>query len=223
MSKISYEGLSSVILSMIKSLPITFALSILIMLLSMTIAIAMALCEYFKVRGTQNFIKVFTSFFRGTPLIAQLFFVYYGMPNLIPAFINMTGFSAAVITMSLNNSAYIKEAIRGALLSVKKGQLEAGRSLGYNENQIARYILFPQAIRVAIPSIGNSLIDIVKSTSLAFTVGVIEVTAAAQLHSASSLRFFEGYTGLILMYWLITLILERILKTLEIKYSKFDG
>ena len=117
--------------------------------------------------------------------------------------------------MSLNNSAYMKEALRGALMSVEKGQIEAGLSLGYTERQVIRYIVFPQAGRVAVPALANSFIDIIKGSAMAFTVGVIEITAAAQLYAASTFRFFEGYCGLIFMYWLLVVILEKILRLIE--------
>ena len=213
--RISLEGTLKVLDAMAKALPVTMALAVSVLAISLLIAVAMALCEYFEVKGTLRFIKVYTSFFRGTPLVAQLFFFYFGLPNIFPALINMTGFSSAIITMSLNNSAYIKEAIRGALLSVDKGQLEAGRSVGYTEKQVITLIVFPQAARVAIPALA-----IIKGSSLAFTVGVIEITAAAQLYSASTLRFFEGYCGLIAMYWFLIVILENILKIAEKRMNR---
>ena len=216
----SIGGIIKVVYSMLKALPITLSLSILVLVISLLLAIVMALCEYFNVKWTLKFIRLYTSFFRGTPLLAQLFFFYFGLPNIIPAFINVSGFTSAMITMSLNNSAYMKEAIRGALMSVDKGQLEAGRSLGYTEKQIIWLIVFPQATRVAIPALSNSFIDIIKGSSMAFTVGVIEITAAAQLYSAASLRFFEGYSGLIIMYWLLIVILEKLLRIAENRLNR---
>ena len=130
--RISLEGTLKVLDAMAKALPVTMALAVSVLAISLLIAVAMALCEYFEVKGTLRFIKVYTSFFRGTPLVAQLFFFYFGLPNIFPALINMTGFSSAIITMSLNNSAYIKEAIRGALLSVDKGQLRGRRNLDHS-------------------------------------------------------------------------------------------
>ena len=216
----SIDGIIKVVYSMLKALPITLSLSILVLVISLLLAIVMALCEYFNVKWALKFIRLYTSFFRGTPLLAQLFFFYFGLPNIIPAFINVSGFTSAMITMSLNNSAYMKEAIRGALMSVDKGQLEAGRSLGYTEKQIIWLIVFPQATRVAIPALSNSFIDIIKGSSMAFTVGVIEITAAAQLYSAASLRFFEGYSGLIIMYWLLIVILEKLLRIAENRLNR---
>lgn len=218
--KMSLEGILSVLSAMMQAMPTTMLLALSVLFISLVIAIIMALCEYFHVKYTQKFIQIYTSFFRGTPLVAQLFFFYFGLPNLFPALICITGFTSAVITMSLNNSAYMKEALRGALLSVDKGQLEAGRALGYTEKQVIVHIVFPQATRVAIPALANSFVDIIKGSSMAFTVGVIEITAAAQLYSASTLRFFEGYTGLIVMYWILTVILERILKCVEKRMNR---
>lgn len=218
--RISVEGVLNVLNAMLKALPTTMLLSVSVLGIALVIAVIMAFCEFFQVKYVQGFIRVYTSFFRGTPLVAQLFFFYFGLPNLVPSLICITGFTSAVVTMSLNNSAYIKEALRGALLSVEKGQLEAGRSLGYTERQVVTLIVIPQAVRVAIPALANSFIDILKGTSMAFTVGVIEITAAAQLYSASTLRFFEGYCGLILMYWILVAVMERLLKLLEKRMNR---
>lgn len=209
------ERLGRVLLAMMNAFPETLNLSVLILVFSMAIAVVFALCEYFHVRGIQTLIKVYTSFFRGTPLVAQLFFFYFGLPAIIPQFTAVTGFTSAMITMSLNNSAYMKEAIRGALLSVEKGQIEAGLSVGYTNKQVVRYIILPQATRIAIPALANSFVDIIKGTSMAFTVGVIEITAAARMEAASSLHFFESYCALILFYWVVVLILETTLRVLE--------
>ena len=218
--KLSFEGVINVLTVMLKALPTTIILSVLVLVIALLLATVMAFCEYFKVKYVQGFIKIYTSFFRGTPLVAQLFFFYFGLPNLIPSLISITGFFAAVVMMSLNNSAYIKEAIRGALLSVEKGQIEAGRSLGYTEKQVVRLIVIPQAVRIAIPALANSFVDIIKGTSMAFTVGVIEITAATQLYSAKTLRFFEGYFALILMYWFLVIAMEKFLRMLENRMNK---
>ena len=218
--QVDFNGIFKVLTAIMKAMPTTLLLSVIILILSLSISIVMAFCEFFNIKYTLGFIKIYTSFFRGTPLVAQLFFFYFGLPNIIPSMISVTGFTAAVITMSLNNSAYMKETIRGALLSIDKGQTEAGRSLGYTEKQVITHIIFPQATRIAIPALANSFVDILKGTSMAFTVGVVEITAAAQLYSASTLKFFEGYCGLILVYWILVIILERTLKMLEKKLNQ---
>lgn len=217
---IEFEAVQKVIWSMVKALPTTISLSLLVLFFSMIIAVIFALCEYLNIKKTLGFIRIYTSFFRGTPLVAQLFFFYFGLPAIFPAFTAVTGFTSAVITMSLNNSAYMKEALRGALMSVEKGQIEAGLSLGYTEKQVIRYIVLPQAGRIAIPALANSFIDIIKGSAMAFTVGVIEITAAAQLYAASTFRFIEGYCGLIFMYWLLVVILEKVLRLIEKRLNR---
>ncbi len=210
----------TVFMSMLKVLPVTLELSLLVLIFSLMIAIVMALCEYLNLKKAIWFINIYTSFFRGTPLVAQLFFFYYGLPSLIPSFTAISGFTAAVITLSLNTSAYMKESIRGALMSVEKGQIEAGLSIGYTELQTIRRIVFPQAARIALPSLANSFVDIIKGSSMAFTVGVFEMTAAAQLYSASTFRFFEGYASLIVMYWILIAVMEKLLAFLEKKLNE---
>ncbi|WP_132995078.1 amino acid ABC transporter permease [Sporanaerobacter acetigenes] len=214
------EAVYEVLIAIVKTLPTTLFLSLLALVFSLILAIVLALLEYFDIKYVQKPIKVYTSFFRGTPLVAQLFFFYYGLPNLIPSFKEITGFTAAVITLSLNSSAYMKEIIRGALMSVEKGQIEAGLSIGLTNLQTTIYVVFPQAIRVAIPSLSNSFIDILKGSAMGFTVGVFEITAAAQLFSASTFRFFEGYTSLLIVYWILDIALEKIQSKIEIKLKK---
>lgn len=218
--KFDIDATIEVLTSMVQALPVTLSLSFLVLFLSFLLGAIFALIEYLDIRVLSKLVKVYTSFFRGTPLVAQLFFFYFGLPALFPAFLAINGYIATVIIMSMNSAAYIKEAIRGALFGVDKGQVEAGMSLGYKENQIIQLIVIPQALRIAVPSLANCFIDIIKGSSLAFTVGVIEITAAAKLYSASTLNFFEGYAGLIVMYWIITIIMERLLRLLEFKLNK---
>ena len=110
------SGVIDVLKTMIRALPVTLELSFFTLFLAFILALIMALAEYTKVRGVQWFIKLFKSFFRGTPLVAQLFFIYFGLPSIFPSMIAIDGFTAAVVTMSLNNAAYIKETLRGALI-----------------------------------------------------------------------------------------------------------
>jgi putative amino-acid transport system permease protein len=109
----------------------------------------------------------------------------------------------------------MKEVVRGALLSVPEGQKEAALAHGMTSMQTLFRIVIPQATRVAIPSLFNNLVDIVKGTSLAFTIGVFEITAAAKLRAAVTFNYFEAYIVLMLMYWVIILALERVEAIIE--------
>ena len=115
----------------------------------------------------------------------------------------------------MNSAAYMKEVVRGALLSVSDGQKEAALAHGMTPMQTMFRIVLPQATRVAVPSLFNNLVDIVKGTSMAFTIGVIEITATANLRASVTFNYFEAYMVLMLLYWVIILFLERIEAILE--------
>lgn len=208
---------------MSKYLVVTFKLSFFSLLLGLTLSIIISIIVHMEIRFFKGFIKIWISFFRGTPLIAQLFFFYFGAVQMFPALKSMSAFTAAVITLGCNSSAYMAESIRGALTSVDKGQMEASLSLGMTYFQAMVNIILPQAIRVAVPSLSNSFCDIIKGSSLAFTIGVTEIMATAQMEGASTYRFLESYTAVILMYWVIASLLTylqgKLEKRLSLSYS----
>lgn len=205
---------------MFKYLPVTLSMSVLALLLGLLIAIIIALITESKLKFLHPFVKLYVSFFRGTPLIAQLFFLYFGLVQLFPSLRSMEAFTAAVIGLSLNASAYMSETIRGAISSVDKGQMEACLSVGMTYLQAMRRIILPQAARVAIPALSNNFIDIIKGSALAFTLGVTEIMATAQMEGAAAYRFFEAFTDVIIIYWAIIAFFGYLQKKLEIKMSK---
>lgn len=205
---------------MLKYVRVTFALSLLALCFGTILAVFIALVIHMNVRILKPIVKVWVSFFRGTPLVAQLFFFYFGMIQLFPQMKGMSAFTAAVIGLSFNTSAYMSETLRGAILSVDKGQMEGCLSIGMTYFQAMRRVVVPQAIRVAIPALSNSFCDIIKGSSLAFTLGVTEIMAAAQMEGASSYRFLEAFTAVILMYWAIISCFSRLQKVLEIRLNR---
>ncbi|KNF10176.1 amino acid ABC transporter membrane protein, PAAT family [Gottschalkia purinilytica] len=205
---------------MLKYLKTTLAMSILSLLLALAIAIIIALIMQTKVKILYLIAKVYVSFFRGTPLVAQLFFLYFGIVQLIPSLKSINAFTAATIGLSLNASAYMSETLRGAILSVDKGQIEACLSVGMTYFQAMRRVVLPQAVRVAVPPLSNNFIDIIKGSSLAFTLGVTELMATAQMEGASSYKFLEAFTDVIIVYWIIISFFSFLQKKLEIKMNK---
>lgn len=200
-------------------LVVTFKLSIIALIIGLVLALIIAIIVHMKIKILSTIMNIWISFFRGTPLIAQLFFFYFGLVQMIPSLKSMSAFTAAAITLGLNASAYMAESIRGALMSVNKGQLEASFSLGMTYFKSMRYVILPQALRVAIPALSNSFCDIIKGSSLAFTIGVTEIMATAQMEGASSYRFLESFTAVILMYWMIVSILTFLQDKLERKLN----
>ena len=200
---------------MFRYLQVTLTMSVLALCLALVLAIVISLIIQVGVKGLCPIVTAYVSFFRGTPLIAQLFFLYFGVVQLVPALKDLDAFTAAVIGLSLNSSAYMSETLRGAILSVDKGQMEACLSVGMTYLQAMRRIILPQAARIAIPALSNNFVDIIKGSALAFTLGVTELMATAQTEGASAYRFLESFTDVILMYWLITLVFGYLQHNLE--------
>lgn len=218
--KFDVQYFTNLIPLMIKYLKVTLKISALALILGLILAIVIALVNELKIKFLEPITKIWVSFFRGTPLIAQLFFLYFGVVQLIPSLKGMTAMMAAVIGLGFNSSAYMSETLRGAISSVDKGQIEASLSIGMTPFQAMERIVFPQAARVAVPALSNSFIDIIKGSALAFTLGVTEIMAVAQSEGASSYRFLESFTAVIMIYWIIISIFGYLQKVLEKKMNE---
>lgn len=157
-------------------------------------------------------LSVYVEIFRGTPLLVQLFFVYYGLPSLG---IKLAPITAAIITMGLNSGAYLSENVRASILSVDKGQYEAAHMLGYSPLQTNIHIVLPQAMRIAIPSFMNGFSSLVKETSMASVLPVIELTKLGNQVYAKTYHPFEIYILLGVMYFVLTYFLTFLAKWLE--------
>ncbi|MGI9273901.1 MAG: amino acid ABC transporter permease [Endozoicomonas sp.] len=173
------------------------------LMLSLSLGLVLALLKIIKPFYLQYFADLYISFFRGSPLLVQLFIFYYGLPQFFPAMAKMPAIVAVIIGLGLHFAAYMAESMRAAILGIHPGQMEAALSVGMTKAQGMRRIILPQAARVAFPGLMNNTIDLLKSTSLAFTLGVVEIMARAQMEAASSFRFFESYLTVALVYWLV--------------------
>lgn len=205
---------------MVKYLRVTLSMSVLALGIALPLAVGIALLLQVRRRVVYPVLGVYVSFFRGTPLIAQLFFLYFGVVQVVPGLRGMDAFTAAVLGLSLNAAAYMSETLRGALAAVDKGQLEACLSVGMTYLQAMRRVVLPQAARVAVPALANNFVDIVKGSALAFTLGVTELTATAQMEGAAAYRFMEAFTDVIIMYWIIALALGYLQQRLERQLNK---
>lgn len=209
---------------MFKYSGVTLKLSFLAILCGFTIAFAIAVILYAKVPVLTQFFKLYISFFRGTPLMSQLFCFYFGVIPLFPELVlKISSFQAALAILSLASSAYMAESLRAAVSSVHKGQMEAAESIGMTFMQSMIRIILPQAVRVAIPTLFSSFINIVKDTSLVFAIGVKEMMATAQLEGSSGYRYLESYVCVLFMYWMITAVLGYIQKRFESQLGKTVG
>lgn len=205
---------------LIKSLHITISIALLAMIFGLIIGTTLALIRVYRIKGLHQFTSIYISFFRGTPLLVQLFLLYYGLPQILPILRFMDAYTAAIIGLSLNSSAYMAEIIRGAIMSVDKGQMEASLSVGMTPWQGMKRIILPQAARIAIPSLGNSFISLLKESSLAFTLGVAEMLARSKMAAAATYRFFESYLAVALVYWIITIIFSYAQSKIETTINK---
>ncbi|MBU9835316.1 cystine ABC transporter permease [Rahnella sp. L72c] len=163
--------------------------------------------------------RFYVSVFRGTPLIAQLFMIYYGLPQFG---IELDPIPAAMIGLSLNTAAYTSETLRAAISSIEKGQWEAAASIGMNPWQTLRRVILPQAARTALPPLGNSFIGLVKDTSLAATIQVPELFRQAQLVTSRTLEVFTMYLAASVIYWVLATVLSFLQNRLEDHVNRQD-
>lgn len=163
-------------------LTMTIPLTLVSFTLAMVLAVAVALVQYARVPVLSQLARFYIWVIRGTPLLVQLFIIFYGLPSVG---IMLDAFPAAVIAFAFNEGAYCAETMRGALESVPQGQLEAGCCVGMSWWQIMRRIVLPQALRTAVPALSNSLIGMIKDTSLASNITVAELFMAGQRVAAA--------------------------------------
>lgn len=195
--------------------------TLLITMVSMFFGFILALIVAFaRLKGNivvRNIAMFYVSVFRGTPILVQIFIIYYGLPDYG---IRLGPLTAAFLSLSLNIGAFLSETFRGAILSVSKGQTEAAMSLGFSPWQTIYKVVLPQAARVAIPPMGNTFIGMLKETSLVSIVTVTELLRTAQLLIAQYYIAMPFYIAIAVMYWLMSLLFSHLLTRVEKKLSK---
>ena len=192
---------------LLPGLTATSPLTVIAFSLAMVIAVAAALVQFARIKVLRQLCRLYIWVFRGTPLLVQLFVVFYGMPRVG---IVIEPFPAAVIVFSLNEGAYCAEIIRAALESVPPGQLEAGYCAGMSYLQTMRRIILPQAMRTAFPSLSNSLIAMVKDTSLAANITVVEMFKATEQINARVYEPLALYIEVGLIYLMFSTALTKL-------------
>ena len=169
---------------------------------------------------------VFTSFIRGTPILIQMFLVYYGLPMFLGYVgINTDDVSPLIylfITYGLNMAAFLSEIIRAALESVPASQREAALTSGYTKRQMYFKIIFPQAVIIAVPSFATMVISLLQDTSLAFTIGVLDVVGKAKALGTATFHTVEAYISAMIIFIILSFILERFFRWIE-KRSNFTS
>jgi polar amino acid transport system permease protein len=165
-------------------------------------------------------INIFVTVIRGTPMLIQIAFVYFVLPELG---IMIPDFWAAVVAIGLNSSAYVSQTIRSGIAAVSKGQREAAHVLGLSKFQTTRYIILPQALAVVLPALGNELITLVKDSSLASTIGVMELTKEGSIIKSQTFDALTIYCAVALFYLVMTSILSYCVSRLEVRMNRHVG
>jgi L-cystine transport system permease protein len=196
----------------------TIPLTLVTFICGLVIAILTALARISSVKPFQWIARFYVSAIRGTPLLVQLFIIFYGLPTVG---IVIDPLPAAVIGFSLNVGAYSSEIIRAAILSVPKGQWEAAYSIGMSYPQTLKRIILPQASRVSIPPLSNTFISLIKDTSLASLILVTEMFRKAQEIAATNYEFLLLYTEAAIIYWIICFILSIFQGRLETRLDRY--
>ncbi|MBY5926258.1 MULTISPECIES: amino acid ABC transporter permease [unclassified Halomonas] len=210
-------GLVPILLSY---LPLTLGMALAGMVLALALASLLAVVRVLKIPVLNGLTLWFISFFRGTPLLVQLFLFYYGLPQALSFLTAIDGITATIMGLTLHFSAYMAESIRAAIVGVDRSQTEAALSMGMTNGQLMRRIVLPQATRIAVPTLMNYFIDMIKATSLAFTLGVTELMGATQKEAAGSFLYFEAFITVALIYWAIVEALAWLQRRLEYRLNE---
>ncbi len=205
---------------LIPGLTMTIPLTLLAFGGALVIAVITALIQYAKVPVLKDLARVYIWIIRGTPLLVQLYVVFFGLPSIG---VKVQAFPAAVIVSAINEGAYCAETMRAAIEAVPRGQLEAGYCSGLSFVQVMWHIVLPQAFRTAFPPLFNSLIGMVKDTSLASNITVAEMFFAAQRIAGRTYQFMAIYLELAFIYLMFSTVLSRIQAWGEKKLASYGG
>ena len=226
-SLFSFKMVFTQLPDILRYLPVTLELAVISMAISLVLGLIIALIKMKNIPVLKTLANIFISIMRGTPVLVQLYVAYFGIPIMLKIInlqlgtnLNVDGVPNiiyALVALSLNEAAFNAEIIRAALQSVPAGQIEAANALGMTSFQSLRRVVVPEAFTVALPSLVNSFISLIKGTSLAFTCALIEMTAEAKILGGRNFRYFEAYISLAIIYWCITFIIEQIMKRVEKK------
>ncbi|MGH8830266.1 MAG: amino acid ABC transporter permease [Polaromonas sp.] len=197
---------------LLKGTMLTIGFAVSSMVLGLLVGIVVALMGISSQPIAVGIARVYVSIMRGTPLLVQIFVVYYGLPGIG---ISLDPTTAGILTLTLNAGAYLSESMRGAILGVGRGQWAAAHSLGFTHLQTLRYVICPQALRLAVSSLGNSLISLIKDTSLVSVITVTELLRSAQEVIAATFQPLPLYLAAAAIYWVLSTALAWVQRSVE--------
>ncbi len=221
----SFHRVAEYFPQLLSRLHITLIIAVLSLCLGLLFGTLIAAVRLFNIPVLKQITSVYISFIRGVPVNIQLFIVYFGLPALLnPIFLKLGfdlnrlgAFCFVIITYTFNSAAFLSVVVTAAIQGVDKAQLEGAHSIGMTRWQMFRRIVSPQAFHVAIPEFGNTVISTLKDTSLAFTVGVIDMVGVISSIAARTRHSLEGYVGAAIIYFVFCIILEKGFSLLEKK------
>jgi polar amino acid transport system permease protein len=202
---------------LVSGLKVTLQISAISIVLSFILGLIIAVMRMSNNRAVRWFAHAYLEFFRNTPLLVQIFFWYFGsykiLPTVVNDWLNTTGFefAAAVIALTIYTSAFIAEDIRSGVLSIPKEQMEAARSAGFSYLRSMQYIILPQAVRITIPPLVNQFLNLAKNSSLAMTIGVMELTYQARQVESYTFKGFEAFTAATVVYVVLSLLITALI------------
>ncbi len=199
---------------------ITLLLSLLSFVMGTTLGSLLSLMKLSKSKILSIIASIYIEIVRGTPMMVQIAIVYFGSYVLLG--VNIDGFVAALIAVSLNSAAYVAEIIRSGIQSVDKGQTEASRSLGLSSGQTMRHIILPQAVKNILPTFGNEFITLIKETSVASTIGVADLMYASKIVQSSSYQPFNPLIIVAVIYFIFTFSLSQLVRVYERRLAHND-
>jgi polar amino acid transport system permease protein len=200
---------------------ITISLTVVAVSAGLIMSLFLALGKMSKKAWLNRLCSGYVFFFRGTPLLMQLYFIYYGLPQITPFLTINNRFLAAFIAFGLNSAAYCAEIIRAAIQSIDKGQFEASRALGMSYAQTMRLVIVPQSIRRLIPPVGNEFIMVLKDASLVSIIALTDITKVTRSISSSTASAMV-YIPAMILYLIITAVFTYVFHKLEKKYSIYE-
>ncbi|MBP2632176.1 MAG: polar amino acid transporter, inner rane subunit [Firmicutes bacterium] len=229
---IEFSFMVQTFLELIQYVPLTLFLAVISMIFASILGLTSAIIQIRKIPVLNQIANLYVLLGRAVPTMVMLYIVYFGLPVLLMAFTDKTGIDTgyqhvppmafAVVGLTIHTGAYLSEVFRAALVSVDKGQMEAALSIGMTWWQGFQRIIARQAGVFAMPLLANQFLDLIKGTSLVFTITVVELLGAAKIASAEDYRYLERYLVVALMYWAISIIFEKLFLLAERKIGAFQ-
>jgi L-cystine transport system permease protein len=219
-------------LRLLTALPVTLEITAVSVIGGFIIGTLVAFVRYYEVPILRKFAQAYVVVIRGTPMLTHLLLIYFGISSIIDglsahfgwsfhsSIIPMMGF--AFLSFSITAGAYCSEVIRSGLLAVNKGQLEAAYSIGMTTPQALFRIVFPQALAASLPNFSNLIIGMLHGSTLVFALSIVDINAKAQIVASTNWKFFESYIAAALIYWGLTILIERVTGLIEIRIARFN-